>query len=110
MRALDEGIEAELLGARDEIEIVGETFPHVMALRVLPAHDQAQFHSLFSLMTPPTITVTPANAGNSEAVFTDIAGLGIQRSQLGEEQRCRQFWRPGFPRAHTVRRTDRVSG
>src|SRR5215472_1796790 len=94
MRALDEGIEAELLGARDEIEIVGKTFPHVMALRVLPAHDQAQFHSLLSLMAPSTITVTPAKArvqgnrcgpvfldsrfrGNDdrEAVITDIAGL-----------------------------------
>src|SRR6516162_3374312 len=52
MRALDDRIEAELLGARDEIEIVGEAFPHVMALRVLPAHDQAEFHWLFSLMAP----------------------------------------------------------
>jgi len=48
-----DGIEAELLGARDEIEIVGEAFPHVIALRVLPANDQAQFHSLFSLTAPP---------------------------------------------------------
>lgn len=44
VRAFDQCIEAELLGAPDELEIVCKTRPHVVSLRMLPADDQAEFH------------------------------------------------------------------
>jgi hypothetical protein len=48
MRALDQAVEAECLGAARQRQIVGQPRPHVLARQMLAAHDQAQFHACSS--------------------------------------------------------------
>jgi hypothetical protein len=52
VRAFDQCIETELLGAHDEVDIVRETGAHILTRRMLALYDQAQFHAPFSLNRP----------------------------------------------------------
>src|SRR5262245_19050610 len=44
VRAFDDGIEAEPLGATDELQVILEKLTHVLASRMLSPNDQAELH------------------------------------------------------------------
>jgi hypothetical protein len=56
MRALDQCVEAELLGPHDEVDVVCEPGAHVVASGMLATHDQAEFHSWLPIGSPETLS------------------------------------------------------
>jgi hypothetical protein len=50
MRTLDDGIEAELFGAPDQLQIIRQPSAHILALRMLATYDKTKFHSLSPLL------------------------------------------------------------